>query len=246
MKRLIKLTTVFLLGLISCSDNKTAQTPALKADSIQKNVLTNKVAPAPTSIPDTIKRFIVDDYPLADEMFGNGDNGREINSGDIVSVDKAWFTNDELGQTMVVEVYTDNFRMAEFHFQNQDIPKALIKRMELHTKEGELASQQQKEKNFKGFIKTAIRISKKYFTTKKGFKLGDNKQKAMQVYGSPDRKTIDDTIEILEWDFTGDLLYDGKSDLKGKPLAKDNYGHQVTLFFRNNKLIGIILHNDIP
>ena len=253
MATISKITTAFLVGLFSCSSNDTTHNTTASIDTIKsdtvKNLQTAKKSQTVTSqtlIPDTIKRFIVDDYPLTDDMFGRDINGREIKSGGVISVDKVWFTNDTLRQTIVVELYTDNFRMAEFHFQNQDIPKGLIKRMELHVDAGDFASQQQKEKKFKGFIATATKISKKYFTTDKGFKLGDHKLKAVNIYGKPDKKTIENDIEVLEWDFEGDILYDGKTNLKGKPLAKDNYGHQTTMFFKGDKLIAIIFHNDIP
>jgi hypothetical protein len=41
----------------------------------------------------------------------------------------------------------------------------------------------------------------------------------------------------LEWGFIGDTFYDDKTD-RGKPVAENSYGHQTTMFFRNNKLIG--------
>jgi hypothetical protein len=53
-------------------------------------------------------------------------------------------------------------------------------------------------------------------------------------------------VEKYEWDFVCDILHDNKTKLKRNILAKDGFGHQITMFFRNNKLIGIIFHNDIP
>jgi len=45
----------------------------------------------------------------------------------------------------------------------------------------------------------------------------------------------------------GDIyFYDRKIDLKGKPLAEHSFGHILTMFFREDKLIGIILENEIP
>lgn len=55
-----------------------------------------------------------------------------------------------------------------------------------------------------------------------------------------------DEVEKLEWEFIGDESYDRKSDLKGKTLAKDSFGHQIIMYFKKDKLIGLILHNDIP
>jgi hypothetical protein len=252
MTTLTKLAYTFIFGLCSCSNNQSlnhsvgVDTPKIKTSQKSDTTRNISLTSNPATLPDTIKRFIVDDYPLRDRMFGRDINGRKIKSGNIFSMDKVWFTNDTLKQTIVVELYTDNFRGVEFHFQNNDIPKALIIRMELHTSDGELASQQLKQKNFQGFIRAATKIPRGYFTTYKNFKLGDSKQKSLRVYGVPDKKSIEDGVEVFEWDFVGDILYYGKTDLKGKPLANDSYGHQATMMFRNNKLIAIILNNDIP
>ena len=53
-------------------------------------------------------------------------------------------------------------------------------------------------------------------------------------------------VEGLEWNFIGDNLYDDKTGLKGKQLAKDSFGCQVVMYFKNGKLIEKILSNDIP
>ena len=242
-----RLIIAFTFGLVSCSgsDSKIENSDTISADTIKK-VQTPKTPGATT---DSIKRFVVDDYPVTDEMLEDKTSNNASfskKSGDIESLDKAWFGNDILKQTLVFEMYTDKHRMVIFHFYNNDIPKGLINSMELNTGDGDSASLKQKEKSFKGFVHATTKISQHYFTTDKGFKLGDKKQKALNIYGHPDHKTGEGNIEILEWDFVGDLLYDGTTDLKGKPLAKDNYGYQATMFFRNGQLIALIFHNDIP
>lgn len=118
--------------------------------------------------------------------------------------------------------------------------------MELHIDSGEVASEKQKRQDFDGFLKQTTKISSAYFTSDKGFKLGDTKQKAIDIYGTPDKQSMNVGIEKLEWEFFGDTFYNGKTDLKGKPLAKDSFGHQIVMYFKNRKLIGQILHNDIP
>jgi hypothetical protein len=197
---------------------------------------------------DTIKTFIVDDYPVPDKMFGRDvrGNAREIKSGSIRSLDKVWFSNDSLGQTLVFELYTDDFRNVTFHFFTNDVPPGVLKIMELVTADAELAGENLKKKYFGGLTRRAKPIASKYFITDKGFKLGDKKEKAIKVYGRPYKKSLAGGIETYEWDFVGDALYDKKMNLRGKPLAKDNFGHQVTMFFRNDQLIALILHNDIP
>ncbi len=245
MKSSTSIVIVFIIGCFSCSTNDRAT----KNTKEKLFIDTVKKAEIETAMPyktDTIKRFVVDNYPLTEDMFGIDVNGTKIKSNNVASIDKFWFTNDTLNQTIVVELYTDNFRMVTFHFLNDNIPKELIRRMELHLEGGNLASQQEKEMNFKSFINSSKRISKRYFVTTKGFKPGDSKQKAFDIYGTPDKKTKEGNIEILEWDFVGEILYDGKTNLKGKPLARDSYGHQAIMFFKNNKLIALIFHNYIP
>ena len=194
------------------------------------------------------KKIIPDNYPVTDEMFvTDSDNtGREIKSGDLFSYDKNWFRNDTLNQTLVFELYTDNFRNVIYHFKNNDIPKDLIKEIELHTEDREPANEELKEKFIHGILGSGKQISKKYFRTNKGFKLGDAKDKALREYGKPDKISKRNNIERYEWDFVGDILSDVKKNKQKKPLAKDSFGYEVTMFFRNDKLIGMILVNDVP
>jgi hypothetical protein len=201
-----------------------------------------------TGPTDTIKKITIDDFPVTDKMLGRDmkGNAREITSGKVVSIDKVWFTNDSLGQTLVFELYTDNFRMNTFLFSNNNIPKGLIKIMELHTAEGQLAGEKEKSAAFKGFIRQARKIRQKYFVSDKGFALGSTKEKAVSIYGKPTATSGTGEIEMLQWQFTGDILYDGRSSLHGRPLARDSYGNTTTMFFVNDKLIGMVLQNDIP
>ena len=110
---------------------------------------------------------------------------------------------------------------------------------------GSLASNKQKEIDFSGFLTHAKLIDSKYFVSNKGMQLGDEKGKAQKIYGIPTVTNRLDGIDKLEWNFVGDQTYDGKIDLEGKPLVKDSFGYQVTMYFRNNELIGMILHNHI-
>ena len=192
---------------------------------------------------DTIPKFRVDNYPVTDEMFTPNLHSRK--SGEISEDEGAWFSNDTLKQTLVFVLYTDYHRLVTYHFLNNDIPFGIIKRMELHTGH-ELASDKLKQKYFKGFLTQTTKIRKSYFKTNKGFKLGDSKEKALKVYGKPDKTKIENGIEKYEWDFIGYISYDGKTKLKRNILAEDSFGHQTTMFFRNNKLIGLIFYNEIP
>ena len=252
MTTLKTLTIVISFGLLSCNNNRTKTTVKsenVKTDSVSIDPAIKSEQQSVVGISDTIKRFVVDDYPitntlLADKTSNNSSYKKQ--SGKTYSYDKAWFSNDTLKQTLVYELYTDYHRIVTYHFYNNDIPNDLINRMELHNDGGELASEKQKLNDFSGFLKQTTKINSTYFITDKGFRLGDIKQKVIDNYGKPDKSSTSNGIERLEWDFIGDEFYDWKTDLKGKPLAKDSFGHQIVMYFKNNKLIGQILHNDIP
>lgn len=204
----------------------------------------------PTLATDTIrpKKIVPDDYPVTDEMFATDihQNGLEIKSGEIISLDKVWFRNQVLGEVLVFELYTDYFRNIIFHFKSDDIPKELIKNMDLFTAEREAADEKLKEKYFHGFLRSANQVDAKYFHTKKGFKTGDSKEKVIKSYGKPDNISQRDGIEKYHWKFLGDLAYDPKKQKTTKPLAEGSLGHEITMFFRNNKLIALIFYNEIP
>lgn len=240
MKTLQTLTFILPLGLFSC--NGKTENAATKNENILSDTQVSVL------VPDTAKKFVTDDYSVTNKMLAanTSDNSLHKQSGQTFSYDKFWFSNDTLKQTLVFELYTDYHRMATFHFLNNDIPTDLIHRMELHIDSGEPASEQQKLKDFDGYLKQTTKINSSYFITEKGFRLGDTKQKAIETYGKPDKQTITDGIEKLEWMFIGDTFYDGKTYLKGKPLAENSFGHQVVMYFRNGKLTGQILYNDIP
>jgi hypothetical protein len=243
--------TLFLaIVIISCKPNKNNTIPQITKDSSKNNNKLKQIDSQENTnfLSDTLKRFEVDGYPITNEMLecDNKIGIREIKNKNIISLDKVWFTNDSLNQTIVFEMYTDGFRVAIFHFNNNDIPDALIKKIELHKTYGDLASSTQKLENFKGFIPLAKKIKSTYFKSNKGVELGDSKEKVLNLYGKPNTILSSNGLDEYSWEFIGDLLYDGKSNLNGKPLAKDNFGHKATMYFKENKLVALSLYNDIP
>lgn len=250
MTTLQTLTIIFSLGFLSCNSHteKSVKIETQQIGTVSSDT-TSKPKFQPTTYSDTIKRLIVDDYPVTNKMLAakpNNTSAYKKQSGQTYSYDKVWFGNDILNQTLVFELYTDYHRMVIYDFNNNEIPTDLINRMELHTDDGELASRQQKLKDFNGFLKQETEINSTYFISDKGFKLGDKRKLAIDTYGEPDKNSIIDGIEILEWRFIGDEFYDGKTNLKGKPLARDSFGYQIVMYFKNGKLIGQILYNNIP
>jgi hypothetical protein len=210
---------------------------------------------------DSLIYLIVDDYPVTNEMLKDktSNNSTYLKQvGEVYSLEKAWFTNDRLQQTLVFQLYTDYHKMETYHFMNTDIPKSIVEKMELSIAEGKFknmfssATIEQKNNSFDGFINLSEKIDEKYFKTQKGIKLGADKTELIKLYDTPDSTLTEQAFEVLKWTFAGDynLTSDFASietkDLKKKTVAKDSFGHIVTAYFKNNKLVAQIIENDIP
>ncbi len=209
---------------------------------IQGSVETSK------ELTEQLQKFEVDDFPVTDEMFvqeKSESSARKIKSEDLSSYDKVWFSNDTLKQNLIFELYTDYHRLVTYCFYNDQIPTDIIQRIELHTSNNEIAGIEQKSKAMNGLLSQATVIPSNYFTTHKGFQLGSPKQKAIETYGQPDKEFKQNEVKILEWNFKGDIIDDEKFP-NNKPVAMRSYGHQITMYFAKEKLVGLILFNDIP
>jgi len=80
----------------------------------------------------------------------------------------------------------------------------------------------------------------------KGVSIDMHRKKAIELYGKPKNQEISDEFEILHWEFKGDFFNNSKNKTLGNRIAKDSYGHSVTMFFEGHKLVAQILYNDIP
>lgn len=233
--------------MLACSNgNESAQreSNATKADTTTEALPSGLEA----GITDTLKGFIVDNFPVTDTMLAhslNTNSSRKMQSGRTISFDKVWFRNDSLHQTLVLELYTDYHRLVTYHFLSGNIPTDLVNSMELHTVDGDLASHKQKQHDIHGLITRATPIRSSYFISNNGFRLGDTMTKALDIYGKPDRQTSTNGVERLEWSYLGDLMIDA-SELEGTKYALNSYGHQVTMYFKEDKLIAHVLFNDVP
>jgi hypothetical protein len=197
-----------------------------------------------TAFSQTAEKITPDDFPVTDLMLH--EHGKK-ESGTLLSFDKAWFGNSALKQTLVFELYTDYHRFVTCLFNNNDIPPDLVERMELNVQGGKLAEHEERTKYFNGFIPQAKQVSADYFVSDKGFKSGSKKEKALHIYGQPDSCKIANGIEICEWRFEGDYTDEETPLVKtSKPRAKNSFGYSVTMYFREGKLIAMILFNDIP
>ncbi len=169
-----------------------------------------------------------------------------LKSGILFSFDKVWFKNDSIKQAIVIDLYTDFHRLNIFNFSTDDIPTDIINSIELNTSDGNLATYSQKKQEFKDFLDQSLELQTNYFTSNKGFSLGDSKEKILPFYSEPDSIRFENSIEIYIWSFVGDLLYNETQNLNSKPIAKDSYGNTTKLYFKENKLIAVLIHNDIP
>lgn len=192
-------------------------------------------ASQPTTTPVTVTKskapiFGVDDYQINNHRLRNAQQPEMP----VFEFDGAYFCSGN--QVVAYKLYTDHFRHGIFHFYNDAIPEILLKELQLKTPltKGQTVVPQMNE----------LHID--YFISKKGFKLGDSKEKAIDIYKTPDIQETKDGIEHLKWSFIGDEIYDGSQDLKGRPIAYKSYGHTVHMYFKDNKMVGHYLINDAP
>ena len=192
--------------------------------------------------------IIPDDYLVTNEMLK--DFHGEKNVDGVFSFDKAWFKNDDLKEVLIFELYTDYHRLAIYHCKTDFLFNDLIKNVELHRKVNnnsyDLADEDKKQQVFKTFFDKAQQIDKSYFTSKQGLKLGLDKNVILKKYSKPDLISIIDNVEKIEWNYKGDYYFEETGESPTGIIAKDSFGYQMIMYFKNDKLVGLIIKNDIP
>lgn len=230
-----------LITCYSCNTN-------IKPTNLVENPITVESAETIDGKSITTKQYVtftVDDYPITLEMLRNfkQKNGLiKTQSGNIISYDTAWYTDNT--QTVAINLATDYYRFTTFHFLNNHFPEELLSEIGFNTEDGDLASFEDIKKDFTGILKQSIIIDSKYFRTNNGIELGINKQKAIALYGVPDRSTTTREVDKLVWSFYGDQ--EETTYQTEKPRAKDSFGHKITMYFNNDQLIAHIIFNEIP
>lgn len=195
--------------------------------------------------------FEVDDYVFSNDMLKDKTDKQSMylmNSGNLFSIEKVWFTNKELDETIVIQLYTDYHKSEIFHFQNTGSPQNLKDQIELQVlrkdKKYYLAKTDEKRSEFDGLLKQSQTVAPSYFTSKQGIKLGETKQKIIDKYGTPDSTKTENGFEEYYWTFEGDqITTSGKLSRK---IAKDSFGHSIIAYFKNDQLVGRIIRNAIP
>lgn len=192
-----------------------------------------------------VKTYIVDDYPIDVEMFRSDykDAMNKIKIDKLISIEQIWYTNKK--ESLVFNLATDFHKFYIYHFNNKEIPNDFYNYLKLHTEKGEIASNDSVKKHISSFIDKATLIDSHYFRSKKGFELGSSKERAVATYGNGFTYEKKDSIEKLEWEFEGDDF--SKTDIKTPKIkAKNSFGNTITMYFRNDELIAMVLFNDIP
>ena len=195
------------------------------------------------TINDTIKRFVVDDYPVTKEMFSL--QKKLLHSGTVYDVQGIWFSNDTLKQTIVFVLDSEQNRNEIYIFNNDNAFNS-IRMMYLENDSGSsLATDRQIYENYKGFLTQTTIIKSKYFISNKGVKLGSNKQEVIAIYGEPTTTLIEGEYEQLVWSYVGDKSYHNEI-YKGQKIdivAKNSYGHRAVFIFKNDILESVYLEN---
>lgn len=192
--------------------------------------------------------FEPDSYPVEEELLRkNVFTAREVKY--FQTADGAWFRNDTLGQVLIISVATDSYRSGLLNFSYKEFPGVLLTEIPIWLQDDKPVADsvlnKEKKTILPSFIDSAKQIPACYFTTLKGFNLGDCREKAFLVYGKPHESSRSGDIDILKWHFDGD--FDGEKLPNGKLLlAKGTYGHTVTMYFRNNRLVALFILNDVP
>ncbi|WP_291724643.1 hypothetical protein [Bernardetia sp.] len=241
MKFIFSIAICFLLLSCTTKENSTQSTKIESTDTVQTTL--EKPQKKELIQIDTLQpiegTFIVDDYPITNQMLEENRKKmlKEMIKNGWGSEFEFIISNDKT-ELLVFNLYTDYHRLLTCHFKVDEIDNILDK-IERDILNGE-------QKHLQKFISKLKPANFKKFISNKGIKIGLEKEEVIEIYGTPHKEENNEGIEILTWEFVGDILYDRKTDLNGIPLAKNNYGHQVSIFFKNGKVIGQTLHNDIP
>lgn len=240
-----KINILIISTLFCCACNNEA--PKQEEQPLADTV-TTEIPPHTIAGPVIEGTYVVDDYPITDDMLSDSAYSHFLISGNLKVFDQAWFSNDSLGQLIVISLATDYYHMDISHFYTRDIMSLLdYLNLSFVNKADNIATKKEIEKDWHGFVKQAKKAGSEYFTTNKGVTLGDSLHKIMNIYGLPDSTSIKNDITRYQWTYNGiDPEFWDTTIPKSRPLAKESIGHSIVMLFKNDKLIAQILHNEIP
>ena len=196
---------------------------------------------------DTINKIKTDNFNISDEIIKKNIK-REFEKIDFL--DGICFSNNAKSELLIIEFGTDYFRNKIVLVNKNNLPNKLLKLIPLYSKK-ENTSIPSNEKDKKLFLDSFIPeniLNIDYFESTKKIKLGINKDYAIKIYGNPDIIEQENEYKILKWVFIGDIVAKINKTIPriDKPLALNSFGYKVTMFFKNDKLIGMVLINEMP
>lgn len=188
-----------------------------------------------------------DNYPISNDMIRENSNSIKIDS--FYSLDQSWFSNNELKETLIIELATDYHKYFVFHFKSDRIPIEIMKELIIYTTDGKSSyipvNDSIKLKLVKKFIDKSQKVSKEYFISSKGHYIGEREQKGLELYGKPDSEKEINQYKILKWEYDADPNYIEEETGNGK-YALESFGYEITMIYENGELIGRIIFDDIP
>jgi hypothetical protein len=186
------------------------------------------------------------DFPVPDDYLRSF--YKELNINDVYSFDKAWFKNKQLNATLIIQIFTDLNRTAYYLFDSNFIDSTIIKCIELHIKTGVSTFDYIRDENkhlqaFKMFVDSAKEIDKKYFVSNKGIYLGMNKSEVLIRYNNSQKTKMLNGVEVYKWDCIYPKPTGAYDTIVEESLPAD-FGIHVTMYFRLNKLIALMINFD--
>ncbi len=169
-----------------------------------------------------------------------------MESEGMLADNQLWLGNDTLGQVLVSFEEGDYGEFVDAHFYKTNVPKDLIHRLNITTEEGEMATNEQKERAFKGFVNQATPMVSSVFESRNHIRLGDSNDRSLRLYGEPAKTEVIEGVEVLFWDFDGEHDFYPEELEKGERIARDSFGFRVIQYYRDGKLIAQFLASEMP
>lgn len=234
--------TIITCFLTACQDAKN-ENDVIEQDSedIEVSDVTSQqhVENMEDEVIDSSKYVFKQVFPISKTELKKNNNSKLLMQEGISAGDFVWFKNEEFNQSLAFYIYTDYFTPVTCLFYNDNIPDSLLSRMEMHTKNG-FATLSEKKQNMDNFLEKAVERDKSKFITNDNIQLGCELSIFTDLYGKPQQTSKEGNTIIYGWHFDTESV-------DGQKMAFDTYlAYDVTAFFENDKLIGLILHDYIP
>jgi len=114
-----------------------------------------------------------------------------------------WFRNEDSGQIMVLDLYTDNFPITTILFSDDHADEFIGEYADLIGTNNELTGPEDIRAHWRDFAAQAQTLDPKYFVTEQGVKLGASVDQVVAIYGEPHRRTTEGKLQTLSWDYKG-------------------------------------------